>query len=488
MKNRRQHIILQVGLLACLVLIFIASFSCQQEDISTPLVNRNAQLSTSANTIALLPKNSAKEAVTFTWTAGSNQGTNARITYELEMDQAGSDFSNSVSLNIGSAVYQRSLKVLELNNLLRNEFGMQGGESKDIDVRLVTMVKGGSIDPVYSDPVSISVTPFDPLTSTLFLIGDATPNGWNADQATPLIQSPNDPTQFSVQVGLKPGNFKFITTLGAFLPSYNKGEDETGLIYRDEDSQPDGQFVISEPGMYLVKVNLSELTVQIEPQEGPAFEDLYIVGDASPSGWNIDSPEAFIQSEADAFVFTYEGLLTAGEFKILAGSTGDWCGEWYRPVENGQAISSQEVVQLSGCDQDNKWKVEVGQDGFYRITLDQRNMTIDISPVDLYIVGDAGPNGWNINSPEPMDKSGSVYSYSGPLSAGEFKISKFKGDWCNGDWINASQADQSINNAGFIITHGCDGPDNKWRVKDGDAGNYTIKIDLSTSSMVITAN
>jgi len=422
MKNRRQNIIQQVSLLSSLVLIFIVGFACQQEDISTPLVNRNAQFSTSANTVELLQKNSSKEAVAFTWTAGSNQGTNARIAYELEIALAGNDFSNSVSLNIGSSVYHRSLKVEELNNLLRNEFGMEGGVSKDIDVRLVTMVKGGSIDPVYSDPVSISVTPFDPLTSTLYLIGDATPNGWNADQATPLVQDPNDPTQFSVQVGLKPGNFKFITSIGAFLPSYNKGESETSLIYRDEDSQPDGQFVISEPGMYLVKVNLSELTIQIEQQDGPAFEDLYIVGDASPSGWNIDAPDAFIQSETDAFVFIYEGLLTAGEFKILAGSTGDWCGEWYRPVTNGQDISSHEIVQLSGCDQDNKWKVEAGQEGFYRIILDQRNMTIDISPIDLYIVGDAGPNGWNINSPEPMEKNGSVYSYSGPLSAGEFKI------------------------------------------------------------------
>ena len=51
------------------------------------------------------------------------------------------------------------------------------------------------------------------------------------------------------------------------------------------------------------------------------------------------------------------------------------------------------------------------------------------------------------------------------------------------DWINASQANQALSASDYIITHGCDGPDNKWKVDASEVDNYIISIDLQNQSI-----
>ncbi|MBN2806090.1 MAG: SusF/SusE family outer membrane protein, partial [Prolixibacteraceae bacterium] len=107
----------------------------------------------------------------------------------------------------------------------------------------------------------------------------------------------------------------------------------------------------------------------------------------------------------------------------------------------------------------------------------------------LYLVGDAAPNGWNIGDPTPMVQdagNAQLFTWQGVLKAGELKVSTFKGDWCDGQWLNAATADQPIDSASYVITNGCDGPDNKWRVAEDEAGVYLISIDLSAETIVFT--
>ena len=92
---------------------------------------------------------------------------------------------------------------------------------------------------------------------------------------------------------------------------------------------------------------------------------------------------------------------------------------------------------------------------------------------NLYLLGDATPVGWDIGSPIKMTQSETshyVWEWEGELTAGEFKMPTFTGDWCDGTWINASQPDQNLSATDYIITSGCDGPDNKWRVMLGVDG------------------
>lgn len=452
--------------------------SCTEEN-DLPIVTAGPTVLTlSTHELVLDQSNGNNTVVNLSWTPASNHGTNAAIDYSLEIDKEGNNFSSPTVVPLERTVYAYGFKGYEINNIARKAFAITPGNSGKLVFRIKATAAIANMEPQYSEPVELTIAPYQPVTPTLYMLGDATPNGWSADGATPMDVDVKDSTIFSVIVQLMPGNYKFITTLGAFLPSYNKGASDNTLFYRTEDDQPDDQFEVVEGGLSLVQVNLSDLTISLKPVAGPPYEQLWVVGGATPKEWDLDNADEMTQLESDPFVFTYSGFLTPGEIKIATAK--NWDAPFYRPIE-ADAPTSSTAVALSAGDPDNKWKVE--EEDFYKITLNLKNLTISFEKVDLYLIGDAGPNGWNIETPDPMTKSGSVYTYTGPLNAGELKIAKFKGDWCGGDWINPAMADQSINDTDYITTYGCEGPDNKWKITAATAGNYKITIDLAAGTV-----
>lgn len=104
----------------------------------------------------------------------------------------------------------------------------------------------------------------------------------------------------------------------------------------------------------------------------------YMVGDATPAGWDIDNPTALTPSESDPLVFLYEGRLNGGELKCPL-KPGNWNGTFVMPETNGCEISKAGVqpntFSLMPTGQpDNKWKVVDA--GVYNLTFDLRNWTV----------------------------------------------------------------------------------------------------------------
>lgn len=252
----------------------------------------------------------------------------------------------------------------------------------------------------------------------------------------------------------------------------------------------------AETGTYTVTLTATgaggsaEVSMEVEVKDAqPAFNAIYIVGDASESGWNIGSPAAFSQSESDPFVFVYEGVLTPGNIKFST-FTGDWCdGQWLNASENGTAVTEASTyIVTQGCDgPDNQWQVTEDTQGRYRITINLADETVNFEALnapysELYLIGDASENGWNIGSPTVGFTQSSadpfVFTYRGTLTPGEFKISTYTGAWCDADWLHPTQADASPE-AGVFETHlGCTGPDLKWRITEENQGEYLITVNL----------
>lgn len=106
---------------------------------------------------------------------------------------------------------------------------------------------------------------------------------------------------------------------------------------------------------------------------------LYLVGDATPAGWNISNPTPMTQDAVNANLFTWEGDLITGELKFST-FTGDWCdGDWLLALEIDQSISIGDYSIFTGCapaEADFKWRVTEGEVGTYVITIDLENETI----------------------------------------------------------------------------------------------------------------
>lgn len=424
------------------------------------------------------------EAFKLTWSSGSNHGTNAAISYTLQIDRQGNQFAGGLTLEMGREAYEKSYRHEELNNLLINTFGGVPDQSLSLEARVTATVTAEGVEPATSEPVSFTIIPHKPITATIYMIGDATPNGWNADEATELRKVPGKPRTFTWNGSLKSGVFKFITTLGQFAPSYNKGVEEGTLYLRESFEDPyDEPFTVTEAGNYTITVNLATLTITMVKGEGPAYSELWFVG--NPTGWSF---QPMTVDPLDPYLFHYNADLSAGgEFKI-GTAAGSWDAPFFRPTVNGTPQGEDLDVDIWAGDPDNKWNID---GGIYKITLNTREMKIDIHPFTPYemiwLVGDASPNGWDIGNATPMETTDDVniFTWSGNLKAGELKFTLDKqSDW-NGAWFLAGEPDKAPSGTeeAMIFHYPGAGPDYKWRINE--AGNYTIRLDQLNETITI---
>lgn len=453
-------------------------------------------LSVSDTIMELSQKRASSNAVDLEWTRGSNQGTGSPISYTLEMDLEGNNFSSPQSYDIGKAIYKKSFSVSELNNLITVTFGVDAGNSATIEARVIADIYAESVEDDISEAVSFTVKSYKPVTDKLYILGTATPYGDDIYSAIEMTSSEDRPWEFVYEGELTMGRILFSETRDdcwckAF---YTRNTSDEELMIRNEEGLGnDKRWLITSKNYYKVVVDLVDLKIRIDTAVAAPYTDLYMVGDASPSGWDIATPQPFTQNPDDANVFSYEAFFAPGKFKIST-FTGDWCdGDWLNASQADQDLTGTEFIITKGCDgPDNQWVVTEETQGRYTVTVNLADNSISIIPVQIYLIGDGGPNGWNIEDPEPMDFADGVYTFTGPLGAdnptGEFKFSKFTGNWCDGGWILGTTKDQPISNTSMSFYTGCppDELDFKWRLAEGEAGDYVITIDLENELMTIT--
>lgn len=443
-------------------------------------------ISSNKTEIELLEKNYSVDGVQFLWTTGTNGGTNQSIAYTIVVDIDDASNSNPIVEELGNSKYDFKYTVQELNDLLVDRWNVTPGETVTLKAKVYTSL--GTND-FYSDSTdwhAVSIKTFVPVTKTLYLIGGAAPAGWSADNADPMTLSPIAPGRFTWKGILNAGELKFITTLGNFVPSYNKGNTNTSLVYRPTFDDPDLIFQIEEGGLYEVTVDLLNLTINIMASSEPAYSRLWMLGDAIPTGWNIDNPAEMRVDPSNKFIFTYNEILSVGEFKIPV-ATGDFGTDYYMPLVNNQSLSETGVQLVPGGNPDYKWKIE--EAGPYKIKLNIQTPSITIEKFEpfekIYMVGDASPAGWNIDNPHELTVNPSnpfEFTYEGPLSVGEFKFPVETGNW-GGDFFMPMENYQDLNITDMKFVPGGQ-PDNKWKITE--AGNYKIVINQFYETIVIT--
>lgn len=189
-----------------------------------------------------------------------------------------------------------------------------------------------------------------------------------------------DKTEFLVPVAVEEGKQY------AFLQEGMNDLCLTSVKKDGEGKLKDHFFGIAkgESGKYLLRVNPVKLTLEakklspLEDEEVIEWVEgtVYMVGDATPAGWQIASPTPMLR---DGNIHTYEGVLKVGEMKLPTEFA--WDKPTYMPEENGvvineNGVASHKVVLMPEGQPDNKWKVE--KEGKYRVTLDTEAMKINV--------------------------------------------------------------------------------------------------------------
>lgn len=346
-------------------------------------------------------------------------------------------------------------------------------------------------------------------TSTLYMVGDATPNGWSIDSPTPLEAIGEDPLVFSWEGTLNKGEMKLCLTTGSwdapFIRPLNPGEEISSTDIADAPFQmhagdPDEKWKIVEAGKYHLTFDLRNWTISTTflggveaPSKDPiTAEALYIVGDATPTGWNIDAPT--LLTKTGDYTFEYDGELYVGEFKACT-ETGSWDVPFVRPESEGVVVGKDGIDSNSFmyvANPDNKWRV--ADKGIYHITFDLKNYTIvteykgeianDKTPIEsatLYMIGDATPNGWSMDNPTAFTVSATnkyIFTWEGDLVQGNMKACLEPDGTFSCPFIRPATAGCKISSAGvespdFVYTVA---PDDQWQIVE--SGKYRITFDL----------
>ena len=355
------------------------------------------------------------------------------------------------------------------------KYGAVAGVSTIIEARVIATINTTPQSQQTSQVITIKVTPYEPVSKTLYLLGDVTPNGWDANKAIKLTPDAGNPSIFVFRGALTTGSYKFITTLGQFLPSYNHGANDNTIVYRTTDSQPDDKFSIAEAGVYKITVSLLDLTVSAVKLNQPPYDKIYMVGDASPNGRDIANATELVQDPNNPYIFTYMGVMKAGNFKFPVNRNTDWGQDMYMRIDD-----THMYIHHGGDSDDNKWTID--KKGHYIIKLNLMDNTISISRTKLYMVGSATPIGWSIDKAIEMTEDatdGCIFTYTGPMVKGEFKFPvNRQTDWGQDMYMRVDDT--------HMYRHvGGQPDDNKWNITA--AGNYVITANIENLTLSFTS-
>ena len=343
-------------------------------------------------------------------------------------------------------------------------------------------------------------------TSTLYMVGDATPNGWSLDAATPLAPTEEDPLVFTWEGPLNVGEMKLCLATGSwdnpFIRPQTAGEEIgksglTDVTFKMHAGDPDDKWKVAEAGIYSLRFDLRNWTMcasYISEQDAPVIEPittdvLYLVGDFND--WNIETP-AQLEKKSD-YIFVYEGPLVVGEIKACL-TTGSWDTSFIKPESNGVKIDRNGVESenfIFSASPDNKWKVE--EAGIYRLTFDLQNWTIaaeytgDFKPTPrLFMIGEATEGGWSWDAATVIEASAgndNLFVWEGELGRGTFKASlvkDFSAPFYRPATPDCEVSDKGVASNQMVYT---ESPDDQWLVTV--AGKY--RLTFNTADMTFEA-
>lgn len=466
--------------------------SCEDDLMETNKGETPLEMTVDSKDVILDITNPNANALNFKWTTGTNYGTNAAISYQFQLALNDTGFEDGITYDLGKNVTSTVYTNESLNNTLSESLGVTPNTEVTIKARVIATVLAEGVQAQITEPQQIKVKTYLPVSKNLYMLGSASPNGWNADNATRMNVISGTAGGFTWQGRLNAGELKFITTPGEFLPSYNKGDDENLLVYRDADNQPDNKFDIPASGMYKITLNIITLAINIEVLDAPEYGELWFVGGFTD--WNF---RAMKNDMLDPYVFYYNAELTSAsssdEFKIATAASFDSNVVFLRPEINGQGAGTDLTVVKWSEDEnanDNKWKIAPGT---YKIKLNLNTMKISIVEYTLYpmiyLVGEASPNGWDIGNAVAMDAVGSdshKFTWTGHLGTGEMKFSCDRSaDWNGGFFLSLNDgATPTGNEEQMMYSYPGSNPDNKWVISE--AGTYTIELDQLQETVKFT--
>ena len=459
-------------LLAALPLLFVG---CSNEDIRYEIESAtdHMHLKPSVSSLTLDQDKGAETALTFKWDKAADRGEGTHINYYFKMDIEGNKFETAIP-KVAIAANQNTISFTHKQmNAYLSMWGVKPGATANVEAEIIAEVTGGDhyMKPeVSTTTVALTGYVIAPRPLYLFPATATTGNGLEMEEVL-------SETKYKFAGGLTAGTYK---------------------IARTATSNAVATVNVTQSGFALIDLDLSQTPVQPTisyPQ--PEINNLYLVGSATPAGWNIGGSLPLTQDPLNKFIFTWTGSLNAGELKFPLDPGQGWGTPFVFAATQDQSITNPKADKHQG-DPDNKWKLTAADAGDYTIIVDTYHMTVQfkhiasIIPADvpykkLWALGSATSTGWNTPfslafTYDPNAPKG-TFVIETHLQPGEMKFaldntSGFACDYIMPRNVNASGLARLSQTQVEMVPGG--NPDKKWEVVAGEEGDYKISVNVMT--------
>lgn len=315
-------------------------WSCGEMDMP-PIVQQTPSTITSpaAGSSIVLDQSEAEEMLVFE-VSQANFGMDGQVTYNIEIDRAGNNFSSPVIVGSGTSTTVE-VKVGELNRRVLAE-GVEPGTAGEIEFRVRSVIDRNLRD-IVGSPVTINVTPYSDAVDLPILRIPGDYQGWNPGNDNTVIFSANSDDVYEGYLHILSGSgeFKFITG-----PEWGEFPD-FGMGAEGELSEGGGNIKIpGDFGTYRVTADLNNMTYELE-----RIGKWGIIGSATAGGWDTETPMSFDSGEN---ILKIKADLNEGEMKFR---TSSWDQNYGGSDEEGVASFDGPNIAIPAA-------------GTYNITLD----------------------------------------------------------------------------------------------------------------------
>jgi len=350
-----------------IVIISLLTFvACDKTDVpATHQEGTASVLSSSSSNIAPLPADSNNTALTLSWTNPQYATDTTNYKFVIEMDSTGKNFAKPDTRTVVGKL-TTSFIAKELNTLLLNR-GYAFNVPVDMDVRLKASY-GNNNELKLSNVLKIRMTPYKippkialPASGRLFIVGSGTAGGdatgWNNPVPVPSQEfSRLDETTWGGVFQLTGGKSYLL------LPTNNNvwdikygGTGANNLNNVDGDNFKVGGSDLKTPaasGMYKIIFDFQQGKFTVTPYGGTLASALFIVGDATPGGWDNPAPALSTQTftRVNSSLFELTIPLNAGKSYLFLPVAGSWNDKYGGMGANNTNNVNGDDFKFSGSD------------------------------------------------------------------------------------------------------------------------------------------
>ncbi len=326
--------------IVCGVFLTAIVFSACHKEANITAVNNGTPvlLSSSATDVAPAAADSLKTVLTLTWTSPNYATTATNYKYTIEIDSTGRNFSKEytrVLTNIANPNLATTFTAKDLNNILLG-YGFSFGVATTMDVRITSSYANNN-EILQSNVVKIRMTAYKippkiapPASGRLFLVGDATQGGWNNPVPTPSqeLTKIDSVTYGGIFDMIGGKEYLILPVNGDWTNKYSvadktvaglNGGGDFGYNLNDNFPGP------TTTGRYQIIVDFQKGKFTVSNYTKVMPDSLYMVGDATPGGWNNPVPvptQKFTRVNSSKFSITLP--ITGGKEYLMLPLNGSW--------------------------------------------------------------------------------------------------------------------------------------------------------------------